>query len=133
MLDHIAIAVKSPENFIKIFENLGFEYEKMEKVESEEVIVHFLKKDDFHIELLEPSGENSKISNFLEKKGETFHHIALKVKNIYSEIENLKKNGFNFINEVPRAGGKGKKISFIHPKSTGGILIEICEEKDENK
>lgn len=133
MLDHIAIAVKNPENFIEIFKKLGFEYEKMEKVESEEVVVHFLKKNNFCIELLEPLKETSRILNFIEKKGETFHHIALKVENISSEMENLKRKGFNFINENPKTGAQGKKISFIHPKSTGGILVEICEGKDENK
>lgn len=133
MLDHIAIATKNPENFIEIFKNLGFGYEKVEEVETEGVRVHFLKKEGLCIELLEPLKENSKISNFLEKKGETFHHIALKTENIMEKIKNLKEKGFVFINEEPKIGGKGKKIAFLHPKSTAGILVEICEEKDEDK
>ncbi len=132
MLEHIAIAVKNPQEFIEIFKKIGFEYIKAEVVESEGVKVHILLKEGLRIELLEPLKEKSKISNFLSKRGETFHHIALSVKNLSKEIDNLKKEGFEFINEETKKGAEGKKISFIHPKSSKGILIELVEVKNED-
>jgi methylmalonyl-CoA/ethylmalonyl-CoA epimerase len=133
MLDHIAIAVKNPKDFIDIFQKIGFEYKNKEVVESEGVIIHFLIKENLRIELLEPLNENSKILNFISKRGETFHHIAFSVKNISKEIENLKEKGFEFINEEPKKGAEGKKISFINPKSSKGVLIEIVEVECEHK
>lgn len=129
MLDHIAIACKNPESFIEMFIRLGFEYKGKELVEREKVNIYFLIKDSFKIEILEPL-KDSKINDFINKRGETFHHIAISVENISSEINNLKKFGFNFVNETPKEGGEGKKIAFIHPKSSCGILIELVEKKD---
>lgn len=131
MLDHIAIATKSPEKFIEMFKKLGFEYKGKELIEKEKVNIYFLAKNSLKIELLEPL-DDSKINDFINKRGETFHHLAISVENISKEINNLKNFGFNFVNEIPKEGGEGKKIAFIHPKSSFGILIELVEKKNES-
>jgi methylmalonyl-CoA/ethylmalonyl-CoA epimerase len=81
------------------------------------------------IELLGATGENSPIARFLEKRGEGIHHIAFAVDDILAEVKRLKENGFEFINEVPRQGADNKLICFLHPKSTGGVLVELCQDK----
>ena len=80
------------------------------------------------IELLEATNENSPIAKFLEKKGEGIHHIAFDVENIYTEIERLKNEGFTVLNEIPKKGADNKLVAFLHPKSTNGVLIELCQE-----
>jgi methylmalonyl-CoA/ethylmalonyl-CoA epimerase len=128
-IEHIGIAVKSLENANKLFASLfGVENYKIEKVESENVATSFFKIGENKIELLEATSPESAISKFIEKKGEGVHHIAFEVENIYAEIERLKKEGFQLIHETPKKGADNKLICFLHPKSTNGVLIELCQE-----
>ena len=105
-----------------------FTHYKIENVDSENVATSFFKIGENKIELLEATSPESAISKFIEKKGEGVHHIAFEVENIYAEIERLKKEGFQLIHETPKKGADNKLICFLHPKSTNGVLIELCQE-----
>lgn len=127
-LDHIAVAVKSIDDRIGLYRDLlGLEFGGQEEVADQKVKTAFLKVGDTCIELVEPTSEDSPISKFLENKGEAMHHIAIGVKDIETVIAGLIEKGVRMIDEKPRIGAHGKKIAFIHPKSTGGVLVEICE------
>ncbi len=129
-LEHIGIAVKSLGVSDEIFEKLlGKNSYKNETVEREGVTTSFYKTGGSKIELLEASNAESPIAKFIEKKGEGIHHLAFGVENIYDEIERLKKEGFQFISEEPKDGADNKLVAFLHPKSTNGVLVEICQEK----
>ncbi len=129
-IEHLGIAVKSLETSDFLFAKLiGREAYKMEEVEREGVKTSFYQIGESKIELLESTREDSPISKFIEKKGEGIHHIAFGVDDIYAEIERLKKEGFEFISEEPKDGADNKIIVFLHPKSTNGVLIELCQEK----
>lgn len=129
-LEHIGIAVKSlgvsDELFAKL---LGKESYKQETVEREGVITSFYETGESKIELLEASNPESPISKFIEKKSEGIHHLAFGVENILEEIKRLKKEGFQFISEEPKEGADNKLVVFLHPKSTNGVLVELCQEK----
>ena len=129
-LEHIGIAVKSlgvsDELFAKL---LGRESYKKETVEREGVVTSFYGIGESKIELLEASKEDSPISKFIDKKGEGIHHLAFGVENIAEEVERLKKEGFQFISEEPKEGADNKLVVFLHPKSTNGVLVELCQEK----
>lgn len=129
-LEHIGIAVKSlgisDELFTKL---LGKESYKKETVEREGVVTSFYETGESKIELLEASKEESPISKFIDKKGEGIHHLAFSVENIVEEVERLKKEGFIFISEEPKEGADNKLVVFLHPKSTNGVLVELCQEK----
>ncbi|UWX59152.1 methylmalonyl-CoA epimerase [Chryseobacterium oranimense] len=129
-LEHIGIAVKSlgvsDELFAKL---LGKESYKKESVEREGVVTSFYETGESKIELLEASNPESPISKFIDKKGEGIHHLAFGVENILEEIERLKKEGFQFISEEPKEGADNKLVVFLHPKSTNGVLVELCQEK----
>jgi len=129
-LEHIGIAVKSlgisDELFTKL---LGKESYKKETVEREGVVTSFYETGESKIELLEASKEDSPISKFIEKKGEGIHHLAFGVENILEEVQRLKKEGFEFISEEPKEGADNKLVVFLHPKSTNGVLVELCQEK----
>lgn len=129
-LEHIGIAVKSlgvsDELFTKL---LGKKSYKKESVEREGVVTSFYETGDSKIELLEASNPESPISKFIDKKGEGVHHLAFGVENILDEVERLKKEGFQFISEEPKEGADNKLVVFLHPKSTNGVLIELCQEK----
>jgi len=128
-LDHIAIAVKSIEERLKIWRDiLGFKLEVIEDVLDQKVKVAVLDINGQHIELLEPLEETSTISKFIEKKGEGLHHLCFEVENIESMLLNMKKQGIKLIDEVPKIGASGKKIAFIHPKDMGGVLIELSQK-----
>lgn len=128
-IDHIGIAVKSLSVSIPIYESmLNTKCYHTEFVEAENVNTAFFKVGESKIELLESTKEDGVIAKFIEKKGEGFHHIAYEVKDIHEAIFKLKKEGFNFINEPPKKGADNKLICFIHPKSTQGILTELCME-----
>jgi methylmalonyl-CoA/ethylmalonyl-CoA epimerase len=128
-IEHIAIAVKNLQSSDALFSKLlNTTPYKSETVESEKVKTSFFKMGESKIELLEPIGNDGPISKFLEKKGEGLHHIALEVEDIYQEMERLKKEGFEFINSEPKKGADNKIICFLHPKSTNGVLIELCQE-----
>ncbi len=128
-VEHIGIAVKDLAISIPLFEKLlNTVCYKTEVVESEQVRTAFFKQSETKIELLESAAQGSVIEKYLEKKGEGIHHIAFEVKDIELEIERLKKEGFVFIHDVPKNGADNKRICFLHPKATNGVLIELCEE-----
>ena len=128
-IEHIGIAVKNLEASNKLFTSLlGAEPYKMEAVESEGVQTSFFKVGPNKIELLEGMSTESPISKFIEKKGEGIHHIAFEVENIEEEILRIKKEGFTMIHETAKKGADNKLIAFLHPKSSNGVLIELCQE-----
>jgi len=129
-IEHIGIAVNNLEEAIKTYtELLGTACYKTEAVESEGVKTAFFKVGDSKIELLEASGENSPIAKFIAKKGEGIHHIAFDVSDIGSSMKDLAGKGFQLLNEVPKNGADNKLVAFLHPKSSNGVLVELCQEK----
>lgn len=131
---HIGIAVHSLEETLPFYtEQLGLLLEGIEKVESEQVKVAFLKIGESRLELLEPLSDASAIATFLEKKGEGIHHIALEVDEIEKRLVDLKENGIRLIHEQPKIGANDSKIAFLHPKSTNGVLYELCEHKGSDR
>lgn len=128
-IEHIGIAVKDIENSNALFKALfGEEHYKIEDVESEGVKTSFFKCGPNKIELLQATTEDSPIAKFIEKKGEGMHHIAFAVDNIEAEIERLTSEGFTMIHKQPKQGADHKLIAFLHPKSTNGVLIELCQD-----
>jgi methylmalonyl-CoA/ethylmalonyl-CoA epimerase len=128
-IEHIGIAVKDIKHSTQIFEDiLGSPSYKTEKVESEGVSTTFFKVGPNKIELLEATREDSPIAKFIEKKGEGIHHIAFAVNDVDAEIKRLQKKGYRLINETPKAGADNKRIAFMHPKSSNGVLIELCQD-----
>jgi len=128
-IEHIGIAVKDLNKSENLFEKLlGQKPYKKEEVESEGVITSFFKVADQKIELLHASNKESPISKFIEKRKEGVHHLALHVDNIKKEVERLEGLGFEFISTTPKKGADNKMIVFLHPKSTNGVLVELCEE-----
>ncbi|MCX6317883.1 MAG: methylmalonyl-CoA epimerase [Bacteroidetes bacterium] len=129
-VEHIGIAVKSLLNSVPLFEKLlNTNCYKTETVESEKVNTAFFRQGDAKIELLESSDPDGVIARFIEKKGEGMHHIAFEVEDIEAEMERLKAEGFVFLQEKPKAGADNKWICFLHPKSTNGLLVELCQER----
>ncbi|MFN6039196.1 MAG: methylmalonyl-CoA epimerase [Bacteroidota bacterium] len=127
--EHIGIAVKDINNSNDLFTKLfGKAFYKIENVESENVSTSFFMLGETKIELLQATSENSAIAKFIEKKGEGIHHIAFEVEDIYSEIKRLQGEGFELINNEPKKGADNKLICFLHPKTTNGVLIELCQE-----
>lgn len=128
-IEHIGIAVHDLENSNELFSKLfGQPAYKTEELASEGVKTSFFMCGPNKIELLEATNENSPIAKFLEKKGEGIHHIAFDVEDIYAEIERLKLEGFTVLNETPKKGADNKLVAFLHPKTTNGVLIELCQE-----
>lgn len=126
-IEHLGIAVKDLSIANKLYTQLlGVEPYKQEAVESEGVTTSFFRVGGSKIELLEATKETSAIAKFIEKRGEGIHHIAYATKDIYAEIERLKKEGFTVLNEKPKKGADGKLVAFLHPKTTGGVLVELC-------
>ncbi len=129
-VEHIGIAVKSLETsdelFTKLFNKQPY---KHEGVESEGVMTSFFQLGETKIELLEATNPDSAIGKFIEKKGEGIHHIAFEVEDIHAEMERLKNEGFILLNEHPKEGADNKLICFLHPKSSNGVLIELCQER----
>lgn len=128
-IEHIGIAVKDLEVSNALFEKLfGLPAYKSEEVASEGVITSFFQNGPNKIELLAATNSESPIAKFLEKKGEGIHHIAFDVDDIVQEIARLKKEGFVVLNDIPKKGADNKIVVFLHPKSTNGVLIELCQE-----
>lgn len=128
-IEHIGIAVKNLEESNDLFTKLfGAAPYKTEEVASEGVNTSFFMNGPNKIELLEATNVDSPIAKFIAKKGEGIHHIAFDVQDIVSEIERLKGEGFIVLNEVPKKGADNKLVAFLHPKSTNGVLIELCQE-----
>lgn len=129
-IEHIGIAVKNLENSNSLFASLfGKEHYKVEAVESEGVKTSFFEVGPNKIELLEATNENSPIAKFIEKRGEGIHHIAFAVEDIRSEMKRLQKEGFTLLNEEPKNGADNKLVAFLHPKTTNGVLIELCQDR----
>lgn len=129
-INHLGIASKAPEDFLTFFQLiLGLNHEGSEVVEEQKVKVNFLKCENSRLELLEPSTQDGPISKFLDSRGSGIHHIALEVDNVEEWVDYLKKKQIRLIDETPRIGAHHTKIVFIHPKATGGILVELVEEK----
>ena len=128
-IEHIGIAVKNLEASNKLFARLlGTNHYKIEEVLSEGVTTSFFKAGPNKIELLEATNSDSSIAKFIEKKGEGIHHIAFAVTDIYSEITRLKSEGFLVLNDTPKKGADNKLVVFLHPKSSNGILVELCQD-----
>jgi methylmalonyl-CoA/ethylmalonyl-CoA epimerase len=127
-LDHIGIAVKSLDA-AKIYEALGLTIEHVETVETQGVRTAFLAVGDAMIELLEPSGPQSTIAKFIEKRGEGIHHICFRVEDIEAQLARLQQQGYRLINESPVPGAHGCRVAFLHPAAGNGVLIELSEKQ----
>ncbi len=129
VLDHIAIAVKNIESTKKIYQDFGLKFsDEIEEVKEQKVLTAFAQIDkNAHIELLEPTSNESTIHKFIESKGEGIHHLCFKVPDVKSKTNELSAKGYKFIYPEPKIGAGGCLVNFIHPKSTGGILIEISQ------
>jgi methylmalonyl-CoA/ethylmalonyl-CoA epimerase len=128
-IEHIGIAVKSLETSIPLFTSLlNTPCYKSEEVESERVKTAFFQKGESKVELLESLDENGVIAKYLEKKGEGIHHLAFAVIDIEKEMARMKQEGFTLLNETPKKGADNKLVCFLHPKTTNGVLIELCQE-----
>lgn len=131
-IEHIGIAVKNLEQSNELYSKLlNTPPYKLETVASEFVNTSFFRMGQSKIELLAPTDEKSAIHKFLEKKGEGFHHIAFAVDDIIAETERLKSEGFQPLSDTPKKGADNKLVMFFHPKSTGGLLVELCQEIKE--
>lgn len=129
-VDHIGIAVSSLEESIKFYQEvLGLELHGTEVVEEQKVKVAFLPIGDTEVELLEATTPDSAIAKFIETKGQGVQHIAFRVDNIEAALDEMRAKGIRLIDEKPRYGAGGARIAFLHPKSTNGVLIELCERK----
>ena len=127
-VDHIGIAVKNMEESLKLYQDiLGLKLTETEVVEQQKVKVGFIPVGDSEIELLESTSPDGPVAKFIESRGEGIKHIALRVENIDQALEELKAKGFRLIDETPRYGAGKARIAFLHPKGTGGILLEISE------
>jgi methylmalonyl-CoA/ethylmalonyl-CoA epimerase len=128
-IEHIGIAVNSLEEGEKLYESLlGVSSYKRETVESEKVITSFFRQGPNKIELLAPIGEDSPISKFLVKRGPGIHHVAYAVTDIKAEMKRLSEEGFTLLSKEPKKGADNKLVCFLHPKSSGGVLVELCQE-----
>jgi methylmalonyl-CoA epimerase len=129
-MDHVGVAVKNLDEAIGVYRDiLGFKLLGVHVLTERKVKVAFLSSGgETQIELLEPLGSESPVAKFLESRGEGIHHIAVKVDDIEKALEELKRKGVMLVDEKPRAGAEGKKIAFVHPKSTKGVLLELVME-----
>jgi methylmalonyl-CoA/ethylmalonyl-CoA epimerase len=128
-VEHIGIAVKDLKNSNELFSKLFNQQPyKVEAVVSENVSTSFFQVGETKIELLEATHPDSAIAKFIEKRGEGIHHIAFEVADIEAEIVRLKNEGFTVLNDTPKNGADNKRIVFLHPKTTNGVLVELCEE-----
>ena len=128
-IDHLGIAVKSLAQAKTFYQNLGMEVMPEETVAKEKVRLAMVPLGKSRIELLEPLSDDSPIAKFLAKRGEGLHHVSLRVDNLASTVENLKKSGVRLINEQIQVRAGGHPYVFVHPSSSGGVLLELCEEQ----
>jgi len=129
-VSHLGIAVKNLDEAIDFYQKMGFELEKVEEVPSQKVRVAFFPVGDVRIELLEATSDDSPIAKYIEKRGQGIHHLAFATDNIEKELEEIAEKDIRVIDKTPRPGAHGAKIAFLHPKSTYGVLIEVCKEKE---
>jgi len=131
-IEHVGIAVKNLEESIKYYENvLGLECYKIEEVADQKVKTAFFMVGQTKIELLESTDPEGPIGKFVEKKGEGIHHLAFAVNGIEQALADAEATGVKLIDKTPRKGAEGLSIAFLHPKSTGGVLTELCEDKNK--
>lgn len=131
-IEHIGIAVKNLDESIKYYEEvLGLECYAVEEVKDQKVKTAFFQVGDTKIELLESTDAEGPIGKYVEKKGEGIHHIAFAVNNIEKALEHAESKGVRLIDKQPRKGAEGLDIGFLHPKSTHGVLTELCEDKNK--
>jgi methylmalonyl-CoA/ethylmalonyl-CoA epimerase len=129
-IEHIGIAVKDLEESIKYYENiLGFKCYSIEEVPEQKVKTAFFMVGQTKIELLESTDPEGPIGKFIEKKGEGIHHLAFATKGLEDALQEVETKGVQLIDKTPRKGAEGLSIAFLHPKSTGGVLTELCEDK----
>ncbi|MDQ0269361.1 methylmalonyl-CoA/ethylmalonyl-CoA epimerase [Cytobacillus purgationiresistens] len=129
-IDHIGIAVRSLDETLPFYTDiLQLPLLGIEEVESEGIRVAFLKAGETKLELLEPQHDQSAVAKFIEKRGEGLHHVALGVDSIQERIDEMKTHGIRMIQDEPKIGAGGAHVAFMHPKSTGSILYELCEKK----
>ncbi|MBK9150232.1 MAG: methylmalonyl-CoA epimerase [Saprospiraceae bacterium] len=132
-IEHIGIAVQNLEESEALFEKLlNTQVYKREAVDSENVITSFLQAGPNKIELLKATHPDSAIQKFLDKKGPGIHHIAFAVRDIHEEMERLRKAGFTLLNEAPKRGADNKWVCFVHPKSANGVLVELCQDMEQD-
>lgn len=132
-IDHIGFAVPNLDEAIELYQGmLGINCTGSEEVADQKVRVAFFPVGESSLELLEPTAEDSPIAKFIAKRGQGIHHLALGVDDVEQAIAALKAKGVQMIDETPRKGAHGARIAFVHPKSTPGILIELCERKQED-
>ena len=130
ILDHIGIAVKDLETTLTFYRDaLGLEIETPEEVPSQQVRAYFIPVGQARLELLESTGPGSSVAKYLEQRGPGIHHITLRVDDLQEALAQLKAHGARLVNETPQPGGEGSLIAFIHPKSTGGVLIELKQSR----
>lgn len=133
-IEHIGIAVKDLIHSSGLYRRLlGYESYKTEEVNSEKVITEFFKAGESKIELVQATSGESAIASFIEKRGEGIHHIAFAVENIIEEMARLKAEGFQLLSDNPKKGADNKWVCFVHPKTAGGVLIELCQEMSEGQ
>ncbi|MCX7835262.1 MAG: methylmalonyl-CoA epimerase [bacterium] len=130
-VDHIGIAVNQPDKIASFFHLIGLPFLGVEEVSEQKVCTSMFDVHSVHLELLNATHEDSPISKFLLKKGDGIHHIALRVDHLENAIQELIESGIQMIDQQPRKGAGNKRIAFIHPKSTGGILVELSQEIHE--
>ncbi len=131
-IEHLGIAVRSLDDAIPFWENiLGFKCYNIEEVADQKVKTAFFKVGQTKIELLEPTSPESTIAKFIENRGEGVHHVAYAVENIEEALAEAESKGVRLIDKTPRKGAEGLTIAFLHPKSTGGVLTELCEDKNK--
>ncbi len=126
-IDHIGVAVSSLEERLAFYRALGLVQEGSEEVPEQKVRVAFLPVEGTRLELLEPTAEDSPIARFIAKRGEGLHHIALRVEDIHAAMAALAREGFQLLSEQPVKGAHGSLVCFVHPRSTGGVLLELCQ------
>jgi methylmalonyl-CoA epimerase len=130
-ISHIGVAVENLNEAVKLYcESLGLEIEGTEEVKEQRVKVAFIPVGETRIELIESTDPNGIIAKFIERRGEGIHHIALEVDHIEDALKKLKETGVQLIDEKPRIGAHKMKIAFLHPKSTKGVLLELCEKQE---
>lgn len=130
-IDHLGIAVKDIGEALKVYtEGLGLHFEKVEEVPEQKVKTAFLEVGSSHVELLESTDPEGPVGKFIESRGEGIHHVAFRVDDIQAAIARAKEKGLKLLNETPGVGVGGALIVFIHPKSTGGVLVELCQRPE---
>ncbi len=127
LIDHIGIAVADLKESVRLYQALGLQVAGTQEVPEEGVRVAFLPAGESRIELLEPLGEESPVARFLKRRGPGIHHLCIRVADIDAAMDRLQKAGFELLSDQPRAGAEGARVCFVHPRSAGGVLLELAE------